>query len=84
MGFWRGVFSDNGVGSSSRVLMGLFGITVCIAYLVVALHNHALPPAADTIAAGVFASTPYALNQAKAAVASFSGATSKPEEGKLP
>jgi uncharacterized membrane protein len=73
MDFWKGVFSEGGPGSASRVLSALFGVTVCACFAYVTIHNHALPPAGDVLAAGTFAATPYAINQAKAAISSLGG-----------
>lgn len=72
MDFWKSVFSEDGQGSSSRILT-VFTTAAAIACLLhVVLHNHVIPDAVTMGGLGVFAVAPYGVNQARGAIASFS------------
>lgn len=66
-GFWRGVFSDpDGTPSTSRVATLLLVLTGCFAVAFLTVVNHALPPAVELAALGLFVTVLYATNAAKA------------------
>jgi hypothetical protein len=75
MTFWREVFSENGSGSSSRVLMGIHALAgiAWVSYHVVAVPGHPLPDAATMMGIGGFVSLPYGINAARNIGTAFAG-----------
>lgn len=72
MSFLREVFSENGQGSASRIMMFLNTIGV-LAWATMYVKAHlAIPDPATLAALGVFATMPYAANKTASAVSSFS------------
>jgi hypothetical protein len=75
MGFFREVFSEDGQGSASRVMMGLHALVGSAAFLYLVHKNHAVPENLGLVTAFVVA--PYALNKASDIAAALRGG-SKP------
>jgi len=71
--FLREVFSDNGQGSASRVMMGFHALVGGAAILHVVAHTHALPDAVSMAGVTAFVVAPYSLNVAKSVMTSFAG-----------
>jgi hypothetical protein len=78
-GFWRGVFSDSGEPSSSRVLtvvlsIGSLGIVTAIVVHLIRLHDPATLSLWLTALPGIvfglvgFSSAPYAMNRASGSI----------------
>ncbi len=65
MSFWREVFSDEGQGSSSRVLMAVHSLVACAVLVFVVVKNHAIPDALTMGGLGAFVTVPYAVNAAR-------------------
>lgn len=74
MDFWRGVFSDNGSPSASRILMLLHFIIGSIWGTHVVYHTHTMIDAVTLAGLTAFVTAPYALNCARNAVTAFAGA----------
>jgi hypothetical protein len=66
--FWKGVFSDGGSPSSSRVLMGLHSLFSCGCLAHATYHNHAIPDAVTLGGLAAFATAPYAVGQIKSMI----------------
>lgn len=65
MDFLKGIFSDGGFPSSSRVMTAIHSLTAC-GCLVFVVHKTGLVPDALTLGGlGTFAGVHYALNAAK-------------------
>lgn len=71
MGFFREVFSEDGQGSASRVMMGLHAIAGVAFIAHVVIHNHAIPDAVTMSGLTAFVVAPYAVNKAHAAITAF-------------
>lgn len=71
MSFLREVFSEEGQGSASRVMMAYHALIGSIAVLHVAIHGHILPDAVTMAGVTAFVSAPYAINKMGSAIAAF-------------
>jgi hypothetical protein len=60
--FIKGVFSDNGSPSSSRVFTGLHSLTACSALLYVAIKTHGFPDGMTLTGLGAFVGAPLGIN----------------------
>lgn len=65
MSFLREAFSENGIGSCSRLLMALHSLVACGALIFVVIKNHTLPDTLTLGGLGAFVSAPYAVNAAR-------------------
>jgi hypothetical protein len=60
--FIRGVFSDNGSPSSSRVFTGLHSVVACAALLYVVIKTHGFPDGMTLAGLGGFVGAPLGIN----------------------
>jgi hypothetical protein len=74
MSFLREVFSEDGQGSASRVMMAFHALVGALAVLHVSIHHHAIPDAATMAGVTGFVSAPYAINKFAAGAASLAEA----------
>jgi hypothetical protein len=65
MPFWRGVFSDDGIPSFSRIASGALVLISIVWVTIIVLRTHALP---DFAGLALFISALYGINRAGAAV----------------
>lgn len=71
MSFLREVFSEDGQGSASRVMMAFHACFVGVWGTLFVHHAHAIPDAVTMSGLTAFVAAPYALNKAHAAITSF-------------
>lgn len=74
MSFFREVFSEDGEGSASRVMMLVHGLAGIGWITHVVVHSHTVPDAATLAGVTAFSSAPYAINKFHAGVASIAEA----------
>lgn len=63
LNFLKSAFSDNGLPSSSRLLLVPHCITACFVLVYVALKTHGVPDGMTLTGLGGFATAPYAVNR---------------------
>jgi hypothetical protein len=79
--FLREVFSEDGQGSASRVLMVLHAVAAVVWGSHVVYHTHALPDAVSLAGVTAFTVAPYAVNKMHSAVTAFAPNNGNPPAG---
>lgn len=77
-GFVAGMFSDKGPGSSSRLMMFMFGSFSCYWLTIIVKHNFALPDAITLAGLAGFIVSPYTVGQVKDMIAASKNPTPQP------
>ena len=73
LGFLKEAFSDNGVVSSSRLMMAVHAVAGITWVSFIVMKNHVLPDGATMAGVTGFVAAPYAINVAGNAVKAFGG-----------